>query len=71
MSSKSKPKSPYITATHPQRGTLWAAVDPDARNLEGRVEDLRFGAYLAPFKSAADAEAALRAAGGQLEVSHG
>lgn len=66
MSSKAKRNSPYIKAIHPQRGTLWAAVDPHARNLEGRVEDLRFGAYLAPFKSAADAEAALPAAGAVL-----
>lgn len=62
-----KKRDNLLTATHPERGTLWAAVDPSVRHITGRVAELRFGARLAPFKSRADAEAALVAAGGTVE----
>lgn len=52
-----------LTANHPERGLLWAAVDPSVHHIEGRVSDMRFGARPAPFKSRADARAALEAAG--------
>lgn len=52
-----------LTAEHPERGMLWAAVDQSVHHIEGRVSDMRFGARLAPFKSYAEAEAALEAAG--------
>jgi len=56
-----------LTAPHPERGLLWAAVDPSVHHIEGRVAELRFGARLAPFRSRADAEAALKAAGCVLD----
>jgi hypothetical protein len=56
-----------LTAAHPKQGTIWAAVDPSVHHIEGAVRDSRFGARLAPFKSRADAEAALVAAGGKLD----
>jgi hypothetical protein len=56
-----------LTAQHPEGGILWAAVDPAVHHITGRVSDMRFGARLAPFKSRAEAEAALIAAGGIFE----
>lgn len=54
----------YLVGEHPERGRLWAAVDPECISTTGRVEDLRFAAFLAPFKSAEEARSALIAAGG-------
>ena len=56
-------KNVFVTAAHPERGTLWACVDPTARCAEGRVAERRFGSFMAPFKAVADARAALVAAG--------
>lgn len=56
-----------LTASHPELATLWAAVDPSVHHIEGGVRGSRFGARLAPFKTHAEAEAALIAAGGKLE----
>jgi hypothetical protein len=53
----------FVTATHPTQGTLWAAIDPNAHHLTGQVADRRFSAFLAPFMTHAEAEAALHAAG--------
>lgn len=58
-----KRASNLLAAEHPERGTLWAAVDPSVHHIEGRVAELRFGARLAPFKSHEEAQAALVAAG--------
>lgn len=60
------PKRNYLTAEHPERGTLFAAFDPAVHHLTGRVEDSRFGARMAPFKSEAEAEQALAAAGANV-----
>lgn len=58
-----------ITAEHPERGTLWAAVDPGVRFIEGAVRDSRFAARLAPFPDEASARFALKAAGAKLMES--
>jgi hypothetical protein len=58
-----------ITARHPQRGELFAAFDPAVHHIAGRVAESRFGARLAPFRSHAEAEAALVAEGCELEVA--
>lgn len=59
--------SRFVTASHPARGTLWAAIDEHAHHLTGQVAERRFNAFLAPFRSRADAEAALVSAGGKIE----
>lgn len=67
MSQVKRKASNLLTAEHPERGTLWAAVDPSVHHIEGRVSDMRFGARLAPFRSRAEAVAALEAAGAILD----
>ena len=52
-----------IAARHPEVGQLFAAVDPAARYCESKVAKMRFAALLTPFRSEADALAALTAAG--------
>lgn len=61
-------RSNLLTASHPERETLWASFDASVHHVTGEVRDSRFGARLAPFKCRADAEAALVAAGGKLEA---
>lgn len=51
-----------LTAEHPTRGVLFAAVDPTARFIVPSVEQTRFGARLHPFPSEAAAQVALNAA---------
>ena len=53
----------FLTASHPQRGTVWAAYDPDALCTAPAVCDRRFSAYVAPHKSQDLARAALIDAG--------
>lgn len=53
----------YIAAEHPQKGLLYAAVDPDARYLESRVGQTRLGAFVAPFPTEQAATDALKATG--------
>ena len=53
----------FVTATHPELGTMWACVEPTAVYPVGQVAERRFAAFLTPFRSRADAVAALRAAG--------
>lgn len=43
--------------------TIWAAVDPDCLCTAPGVTDRRFTAFLSPFKSEAEARAALTDAG--------
>ena len=62
-------RSNLLTASHPDLGTLWAAVDPAVHPIESGVRSSRFAARLAPFKSHADADAALIVAGGKLDVT--
>jgi hypothetical protein len=54
-----------LTAAHPKLGTLWACVDPSVHHIEGAVRESRFAARLAPFRSEADAKAALSEAGAE------
>jgi hypothetical protein len=58
-------KRNYITAEHAERGTLYAGVDPAVHHIAGRVAESRFAARLSPFKSEAEARAALVAEGVQ------
>jgi hypothetical protein len=58
-----KRNSNVLTAEHPTRGLLWASFDGSVHHITGEVRDSRFGARLAPFRSRAEAEAALVAAG--------
>lgn len=60
--------SRFVTASHPKHGRLWAAVDPQAHHLTGRVCERRFAAFLAPFRNEEEAAAALLQAGGVLDV---
>ncbi|MBV9528202.1 hypothetical protein [Sphingomonas sp.] len=60
--------SRYLTGTHPQHGKLWAAIDPGAHHLTGRVGERKFVAYLAPFRSEEEAAAALLEAGAALDA---
>lgn len=59
-----KRSSNLLTAKHSTRGLLWASFDPSVHHITGRVTDSRFAARLAPFKSRAEAETALKAEGG-------
>ncbi|WP_422057973.1 hypothetical protein [Sphingomonas sp.] len=54
-------RGPVLTAEHPTRGHLFAAVDPAARFVTPAVEATRFAARLKPFANEADAQAALDA----------
>lgn len=56
----------YLVGQHPDRGALWAAVEPNVRFAKAEVSDRRWGAYLTPFKSEVDARAALVAAGARV-----
>jgi hypothetical protein len=58
----------FLTGTHPKHGKLWAAIDPDAHHLTGRVCERRFGAFCAPFRSEAEGAEALIEAGATLDV---
>jgi hypothetical protein len=68
---KTSKRGAYINAKHPERGTLWAAVDPNCHHLDGKVEELRFSAFLCPFRSDDEVRTALVAAGAILEAAHG
>jgi hypothetical protein len=59
--------SRFLTGSHPQRGTLWVAIDEQTHHLSGEVAERRFSAFLRPFKSTREAEAALVAAGAVLD----
>lgn len=41
------------------RGPEWASIDGQAHHLQGRICETRFGAYCAPYDSAAAARTAL------------
>ena len=53
----------FLTASHPERGLIWASYDPDALCSAPAVADRRFPAYMAPHESEAAARAALVDAG--------
>lgn len=56
----------FLIGQHPDRGALWAAVEPNVRYAKAEIAERRFGAYLAPFQTEAAARAALAAAGASL-----
>lgn len=64
------PRATVITAEHPERGTLYAAIDPAARHVTPCVAERRFPAFCSPFPSEDAARAALLAEGCK-EVAHG
>lgn len=51
----------FLIGRHPDRGLLWASVDPSVHYLEPRITEGRFAAYLAPFRSEDEARTALLA----------
>lgn len=59
-------KNAILEGEHPALGKLFAAVDPHARYVQPKVSELRFAAMLMPFKSEAEATAALEAAGASI-----
>lgn len=56
-----------LSGQHPDKGLLFAAIDPAVRFAEPEVRDSRLGALLAPYPSEADARAALERAGAVLQ----
>lgn len=62
----------FLTGRHPERGLLWASIDPNVNYLEPRISEGRFAAYLAPFRSEEAARAALLETGAiQIEAEAG
>jgi hypothetical protein len=59
-------KSSNLIMGKSEAGTVFAAFDAAARFSEARIADTRFGALLSPFKSEADARAALAAADAEV-----
>lgn len=60
---RARSSTAILTGDHPERGTLYAAIDAGAHHVTGRVADRRFGAFLSPFASMEAAQAALAAEG--------
>ena len=56
----------FIVGQHPVRGQLYAAIDPRAHHVEGQIAERKFPAFLTPFRTVEEAEAALIAAGAEL-----
>lgn len=54
-----QPTTTFLVASLANGEVRWAAIDPCARHLEGRVCDRRFPAYCAPFVQEAEARQAL------------
>lgn len=52
-----------LVAYHQEGGRLFAAFDPQVHHVQPGVQDSRFAAFLAPFRSREEAETALVAAG--------
>lgn len=69
MSTKTRTRTSYkfVTAEHPKRGVLWAAIDAATVQVEGQIAERRFAAFLTPFRSREAAETALVAAGGTVD----
>lgn len=62
-SSKSAPKSQLEIGVRRDGSTRFAAIDPQAHHVVGAIAETRLAAWLAPFRSRAEARAALRASG--------
>jgi hypothetical protein len=60
-------KPQIITGAIGGGGQPFAAVDPAATYCQSKVAEMRFAALLTPFKSQAEALAALAAAGADVE----
>ena len=58
--------SSIIAGKLPDAGNLFAAVDGSAHHVEAKVGETRFAALLAPFRTDAEAKAALAAAGADV-----
>jgi hypothetical protein len=58
----------YLTADHPERGLLWASIDPGTTCCEPALGDRRFVAFLKPFKCEEEARRALTDAGGVIRA---
>jgi hypothetical protein len=52
-----------IRGWHPEKGNLFASVDPRCRFCTGEVAEMQFAALLRPFTSEEAAVAALKEAG--------
>jgi hypothetical protein len=55
-----------LSGSHPDRGTLYACVDPTAHHCSPAVRDMRLAAQLAPFTSEDAALTALKEAGAEV-----
>lgn len=55
--------SRFLAGQHPELGTVYAAIDPEARFTTPAVRPSRFAASLAPFCCEEAARAALKGAG--------
>lgn len=64
-------KAQTISAVHPTRGTLFAAVDPSARYCKPLACEMKFAAMLAPYPTAEAARAAAADAGAVLAEGGG
>ncbi|MGZ2410751.1 hypothetical protein ACUXST_000148 [Sphingomonas sp. F9_3S_D5_B_2] len=53
----------FLIGKHPNRGLLWAAVDPNARFTGSELGETRFAGYLRPYCDEQSARDALTAAG--------
>lgn len=53
----------YVLGEHPTRGMLYAAVDPAALCQNSQIAERRFVAFMTPYKTVEEAEAALIDAG--------
>lgn len=59
-------KALVLEAPHPEKGRVYAAVDPAARYVSPRVCEFRFSALLSPYTSEEEARAALAEAGADM-----
>lgn len=62
-----EPKA-ILIGRHPELGSVFAAVDSEARFVRGEIRPSKLGALLAPFRNATEARAALKAAGAAIEA---
>lgn len=63
-------RTDVVTAQHAELGDLFAAYDPTSHHLSPGVRTSRFAAFLAPFRSRDEAEAALLQEGAVMVGKH-
>lgn len=56
----------YLIGEHPSGSTFYAAIDPSAHHVEGRIGQRKFHAFMSPFKTEQEAAIALLEAGAML-----